>query len=87
MRRKVVLDLACGHGLVGILFAALERSVEKVFFLFFLILILIFCIFIFILFAALESSVEKVLLNPKPLNPESQTLNTKPSTQYPGPSP
>ena len=30
VRRPVVLDLACGHGFVGLLFAALERSVEKV---------------------------------------------------------
>jgi hypothetical protein len=78
VRRKVVLDLACGHGLVGILFAALERSVEKVLFLIFFIYFLIFCIFVFILIAALESSVKKVLLNPKPLNPKPQTLNTKP---------
>ena len=30
VRRRVVIDLACGHGLVGLLFACLERSVEKV---------------------------------------------------------
>ncbi|MEM9380324.1 MAG: hypothetical protein AAGB93_10290, partial [Planctomycetota bacterium] len=30
VRRPVVADLCCGHGLAGILFAALERSVERV---------------------------------------------------------
>ncbi|MEM1452452.1 MAG: hypothetical protein AAF957_12110 [Planctomycetota bacterium] len=30
VRRPVVADLCCGHGLAGVLFAALERSVERV---------------------------------------------------------
>ena len=31
IRRKVVVDLCCGHGLTGILFAIFEREVEQVF--------------------------------------------------------
>lgn len=31
VRRPVVVDACCGHGLTGLLFAALERSVERVF--------------------------------------------------------
>lgn len=30
VRRPVVADLCCGHGLTGLLFAALERTVERV---------------------------------------------------------
>jgi len=30
VRRPFILDLACGHGLCGLLFASLETSVEKV---------------------------------------------------------
>ena len=30
VRRPIMIDLACGHGLVGLLFACLERVVEKV---------------------------------------------------------
>ena len=30
VRRPAVVDLACGHGLTGVLFAALERTVERV---------------------------------------------------------
>ena len=33
VRRPVVADFCCGHGLVGILFALLERSVEEVYLL------------------------------------------------------
>eukprot|EP00798_Chlamydomonas_sp_ICE-L_P016512 gene16512-22738_t len=30
LRRPLMLDLACGHGLVGVLFALMERSVDRV---------------------------------------------------------
>ena len=30
VRRRTVVDLACGHGLLGLLFGALERDVERV---------------------------------------------------------
>ena len=33
VRRRVMVDLCCGHGLVGLLFALLEREVEEVYLL------------------------------------------------------